>query len=248
MVGTTAVGGESTHDVRCPDWVAYTDGGCTAGRAGWAYVVTHGGDGRDDHAAVARHTGFGPVVIEEGDPAFVGATKHTNNTAELTAVVELMLALLNDAPQPPDTMGIVKTDSEIAAAAMTGRSQGGANRELVDETRRLWKLLRKRHGGRVLWRHVKGHSGHAWNDHVDALADRGGEGEVKSASRRWIEREPIPEPEVISAHGRYVFAADRIAWAQLERGEVEVWMRTTVDRATLRWLDAGGRPTRGNRL
>ena len=31
-----------------PDWVAYTDGGCAAGMAGWAWNLLHGGDGEAD--------------------------------------------------------------------------------------------------------------------------------------------------------------------------------------------------------
>ena len=37
--------------------------------------------------------------------------------------------------------------------------------------RSRWQGLGARHGNRVLWRHVKGHSGHWFNDRADELAE-----------------------------------------------------------------------------
>jgi hypothetical protein len=59
--------------------------------AGWGWVRVHGGDGdRDEHALEMAHA-CGPVIIEKGHPAFLGATKLSNNTGELSAAAELLL-------------------------------------------------------------------------------------------------------------------------------------------------------------
>ena len=74
---------------RPPDWTAYTDGSEDGGRAGWAYAVVMGGDGIRDVNAMLVTEGYGPVVTSPVHAAFVGARKHTNNTAELSALAEL---------------------------------------------------------------------------------------------------------------------------------------------------------------
>ena len=42
--------------------------------------------------------------------------------------------------------------------------------------KRAWKALKSRLGETVWLRHVKGHSGHGWNDLVDRYADMGRQG------------------------------------------------------------------------
>ena len=69
---------------RPPDWVAYTDGSEDLGKAGWAYTVLIGGDAIGDRGASLASEGYGPVVTSAAHPAYLGARKHTNNTAELT--------------------------------------------------------------------------------------------------------------------------------------------------------------------
>ena len=82
-----------------PDWTAYTDGSEDGGRAGWAYAVVMGGDGISDENAMLVTEGYGPVVTSPVHAAFVGARKHTNNTAELSALAELFRSLLHTAPR-----------------------------------------------------------------------------------------------------------------------------------------------------
>ena len=80
---------------RPPDWVAYTDGSEDLGKAGWAYTVLIGGDAIGDRGASLASEGYGPVVTSAAHPAYLGARRHTNNTAELTALAELLRALLS---------------------------------------------------------------------------------------------------------------------------------------------------------
>ena len=118
-------------------------------------------------------------------PAYLGARKHTNNTAELTALAELLRALLSLSPQRAGSRGVVRTDSEYAAACMMGRVTPKTNRQLAERLRSLWQRLRAKHT--VTWRHVAGHSGNKWNDYVDKLAARGRQGDRSSNAAEWAD-------------------------------------------------------------
>ena len=98
---------------RPPDWVAYTDGSEDLGKAGWAYAVLIGGDAIGDEGASLTSEGYGPVVTSAAHPAYLGARKHTNNTAELTALAELLRALLSSSPQRAGSSGVVRTDTPL---------------------------------------------------------------------------------------------------------------------------------------
>ena len=75
----------------------------------------HGGDGDQDDGAVERSSACGRVITERGHPAFLGATKMSNNTGELSAAAELLLGLLDDLTAPPPaSRGVVRPDSELA--------------------------------------------------------------------------------------------------------------------------------------
>ena len=89
---------------------------CTVG---WAYAVVMGGDGICDENAMLVTEGYGPVVTSPVHAAFVGARKHTNNTAELSALAELFRSLLHTAPRSAGSRGVVRTDSEYAMACAT---------------------------------------------------------------------------------------------------------------------------------
>ena len=155
------------------------------GKAGWAYAVLIGGDAIGDEGASLTSEGYGPVVTSAAHPAYLGARKHTNNTAELTALAELLRALLSSSPQRAGSRGIVRTDSEYAAACMMGRVTPKTNRQLAERLRSLWQRLRAKHT--VTWRHVAGHSGNKWNDYVDELAARGRQGDRGSNAADWAD-------------------------------------------------------------
>ena len=109
-------------------WVGYTDGShtpltppATPEIAGWAYAIVRGGDGQaDEHASVVTE-GWGPVATDEDAPYFAGASKLSNNTAELSAIIELLLRIERalDAGEACDRV-IVRPDSTYASNIATG--------------------------------------------------------------------------------------------------------------------------------
>ena len=150
---------------------------------------TRTGDGISDENAMLVTEGYGPVVTSPVHAAFVGARKHTNNTAELSALAELFRSLLHTAPRPAGSRGVVRTDSEYAMACATGRISPGENAQLASYLRAAWRHLASRH--EVTWRHVKGHSGHKWNDYVDKQADLGRSGARGCGAPEWQD-ESVP--------------------------------------------------------
>ena len=228
-------------------WVGYCDGGYKEGdcyprrpeRAGFGFAVVAGGDGGADAAAREVSTGCGPVVLDQDSPLFLGATRRTNNTAELSALTEMLL-WLRRALRAGATCStfIVRPDSMYAVDVATGEAHASANREMARELRMLWQeVAATLKGG--LWReHVKGHSGHRWNDRVDALADQGALGEVGEQGGPWAAGQWPPE------HGMHSTAARMVARVQrsvrVEREGCELVVRSTFHLGRLRDVAAGG--------
>ena len=124
--------------------------------AGWGFVVVKGG--------VEIHAAYGPVLMGAGGH---GAERGTNNTGEITAVIEAMRWVESEAY---GSVTIVY-DSEIAAKMTQGAWRAKANKGLVANARRAFRDLKKRVA--VSWRWVKGHSGERWNERADELAGKG---------------------------------------------------------------------------
>jgi len=152
-------------------WI-YTDGACLGnpGPGGWAAILDRGGrceelGGREDHT--------------------------TNNRMEMRAALEgLRRARAGE-------WAHVVTDSRylhdgisrwIHAWKRRGwrKADGG---EVLN--RDLWESLDQacRVPARVTWEHVRGHSGHAWNERCDAIATafaRGEKPELRSGDGSWV--------------------------------------------------------------
>jgi hypothetical protein len=95
------------HDQRIltgKDLVAYTDGSCIGNshvrknqpKAGWRRVILHRAEGHidnpDDLNARIIDQGkiWGQVIIDMTRPSFIGATRVSNNTGELSAIGEVL--------------------------------------------------------------------------------------------------------------------------------------------------------------
>ena len=100
----------------------------------------------------------------------MGATKPTNNTAELSAIAHALEYVLADQSGKPV---LVRYDSTYAGNMATGKWRPRTNKTLVKHVRSLWARARTHVHGALWTSHVYGHSGHKWNDSADRLAGRG---------------------------------------------------------------------------
>ena len=133
----------------------FTDGACRGnpGPGGWGVLLRHGKTERE---------------------LCGGEMDTTNNRMEMTAVIQALSALKRptDVELTTDSTYVIKGVSEWLAGWKKKNWQTAARKPVkyVD----LWKqidVLVKKHD--VEWRWVKGHAGHAENERVDALANRG---------------------------------------------------------------------------
>lgn len=150
--------------------------------AGWGFAAY---DGNHDFNFPCAKS-YGPVIVEPWCPCFLGATAHTNNTAEISAMVEALLWVeeLADSHAGEELMRVVMYyDSEYAASTVRGMWQGRCNMELANNA----KLVVQRVRGKVqlVWKHVYGHTGNEGNELADRLADRGAQGKLLGIGRRW---------------------------------------------------------------
>ena len=98
----------------------------------------------------------GLVVTNPDHPADLGAHAFTNNTAKLTALGATPCNLIAQADTLPSGRGIIRPDSELAAACAMGTITPAHNRELAAEVHRLYTILSKK--SPITWKHERGHS------------------------------------------------------------------------------------------
>jgi ribonuclease HI len=133
----------------------FTDGSCEGnpGPGGWGFVWV------ENDEIVQEKNG------RDGDT--------TNNRMELTALIEALRVLPEDAETAvySDSQLCVKTVNEWAAGweRRGWRRKSGpiANLELVKE---FYALARAHPGVRIEW--IRAHDGSRWNEYADALASR----------------------------------------------------------------------------
>ena len=164
-------------------WALYTDGaGPSAGHphAGWGVAIWE--------SAAKSHLPdfelFGPVPLDPRDKRWLGASVATNNTGELTAMVEALLWLEQEAPGAPDLPAIIWFDSTYAHDVLTGTPTPTANQELIDEGQRVLERVKTKR--LICWAKVRGHSGNLGNDYADHLAEQGATGKQTRHSARWL--------------------------------------------------------------
>ena len=133
----------------------FTDGACRGnpGPGGWGALLRKGSHEKE---------------------LWGGALDTTNNRMEMTAVIESLKAL----KKPSEV--VLTTDSQYVRKGITEWIVGWKKRNWMTAAKQpvknvdLWKeidVLAAKHT--VDWRWVKGHSGHAENELVDQLANRG---------------------------------------------------------------------------
>ena len=156
----------SSEDPTPPDHTAtftvYTDG---AGSKGRATAHTRAGWGWTAKQSEGWLDACGPVITSRDHNAYIGASVGSNNTGELSAIVEALLF----ASEHEYTHVQIYTDSQWAINVITGRWRARTNNILVGSTQRLF-----RKSGLIIRFHwVRGHQGDEGNERADRLAEEG---------------------------------------------------------------------------
>jgi ribonuclease HI len=156
----------------------YTDGSCLDGntaqhnpRAGWGVV---GIKVLEDNNNVTTTDTLcklkGAVITDKNHDDYIGADKFSNNTAELSAIYNALDYIVNKFQDPTQTITIYY-DSTYAAKSVMGIYNGSKNRELITTCRK--KLRECNNRVKIIFKYIKAHSGHKYNDMADSLAKNG---------------------------------------------------------------------------
>eukprot|EP00973_Karenia_brevis_P070211 9758431-Karenia_brevis.AAC.1 len=170
-------------------WLVSTDGsgqqttqqGNKVSVAGWGVIIFR--------LPLTGHTPdyvlHAPVVTAPWHPQWVGARERTNNTGELTAVIEAMMWLRDEAPDNGDIPVLFRFDSYYAANIAQGIWEPKSNEELAEKAREITSIVEGKR--QITWQHVYGHSGEHDNELADRAADLGAKGRVSNVSKRWTQ-------------------------------------------------------------
>ena len=129
---------------------------------------------------------FGPVITTEAHLALSGARIHSNNTAEMTAMIEALSFLGPRGPVTHDEQSCIHYDSMHAAGLCLGTVQARTHVQLALACQQ--SLIHAQRRLRLTMQHVYGHSGNWGNECADHAAALGTCGHVSShnVATRWI--------------------------------------------------------------
>ena len=151
--------------------VVYTDGSGTRGKA---TKSTPAGRGWCAPKGTDWTQASGPVVTDPRALHYHGAMVGSNNTGEVTAIIEA----LEYAHTHDHTAVTVYSDSEWAINVIKGRWRAKANRNLVHHAQKLVTQT----GLKVHLHWVKSHQGTEGNEMADRLAHRGKTNQVRRSA------------------------------------------------------------------
>ena len=163
-------------------WAIFTDGGTRVvdGEifAGWCEIS------RSPRGRICVM--FGPVITNESHPAFSGPRTHSNNTAEMTAMIDALSFLGPHGPVARDEQSCIYCDSLHAAGLCLGTIQARTHVQLALACQRSMIFAQRKL--RLTMQHVYGHSGNLGNECADHAAALGTFGLTSShnVATRWI--------------------------------------------------------------
>ena len=145
--------------------------------AGWGAVA------RSPHGR--KIVMFGPVVTTEAHLAFASARVHSNNSAEMSAIVEALSFLGHHGPVDRDACSCVFYDSKHAAGVCLGTIHARTHVQLGHSCQQL--LLKVQRRLRFTMQHVYSHAENFGNECADHAAALGAFGLVSkhNLSTRW---------------------------------------------------------------
>lgn len=141
----------------------YTDGSATTQprpRSGWGFLYF-------EDAHLRAEVG-GAVLTNPIHQDWCGARLHTNNTAEISAMIQVFKHALTT--HPTEDLEL-RYDSTLAAGLAQGTLEPTSNLELAASLRYL--VTRFEEHATATFTHVRAHQGEWWNERVDSLAKRG---------------------------------------------------------------------------
>jgi ribonuclease HI len=126
--------------------------------------------------------------LSESGQGYVGAVRRTNNTAELQAIVELLLFLLaqldSDAPiLEAKAPFVTHSDSRYAVDIIRNGTRSSTNLLIRDFMVQLWKRTRDASDIRIAW--VRGHTNDVGNEMADKLVGEGADEGVDPNLKHW---------------------------------------------------------------
>ena len=129
---------------------------------------------------------FGPVVTSEVHLAFSGVRTHSNNTAQMTAMIEAFSFLGPHGPVARDEHPCIYYDSKHAAGVCLGTIQARTHVQLALACQQSMICAQQRL--RLTMQHVYGHGGNPCNECADHDAALGTVGLTSShnVATRWI--------------------------------------------------------------
>ena len=128
---------------------------------------------------------FGLFITTEAHLAFSGARNHSNNTAEMTAMIEA-LSFLGPQGLVVRDVDFFQNDSKHAACVSLGTIQASTHVQLATACQQ--SVIRAQHRLRLTMQYVKGHGGNLGNECADHAAALGTFGLTSSHNvvTRWI--------------------------------------------------------------
>ena len=129
---------------------------------------------------------FGLVITTEAHLAFSGARTHSNNTAEMTAMIEALSFLGPHGPVARDVESCIKNDFKHAAGVSLGTIQARTHVQLALACQR--SMLWAQHRLRLTMQHVYSHTGNLGNECADHAVALGSLGLISShnVASRWV--------------------------------------------------------------
>ena len=108
---------------------------------------------------------FGPVITNEAHLSFSGARTHSNNAAEMTAMIEAFSFLGSRGPVTHDEQSRICFDSMHAAGICLGTIQAPTHVQLALACQQ--SMIRAQHRLRLTMQHENGHGGNLGNECAD---------------------------------------------------------------------------------
>ena len=122
-------------------------------RAGWGFTLMKSQQGRDETPTVEA---CGPVQTIEGGEHAVGATRATNNTAEMQALIETLCWLNTSAEHkglPSSGKVMITVDPLYVKGLIDEKFVEKENRTLATLLCHLWKVTQKKLKLQIRWPH-----------------------------------------------------------------------------------------------